>query len=301
MLTHVVQGHFFQLGNGRSAYWRLQYLLAFVGAWLLVPVTIWWFWFRYMPIGDVRGTIVHHMAIAGVIWFGVNTYSLMYLSFQNPSALGKASTPMRVLFRWNRCASIRWPLAILLIIAAVYGCHRLREFAFMERPAWARLDLSYAELSQKLPGCDDTQVDRDKMLRTVRGADLEGRDFKNAKLQGAFLVGANLPGADFQDASLLEADLRGALLHKADLRGALLGEADLRGADLKDVNLQCADLRGIDEKHPTDLGTAKNLTREQVDQACCNEWTKLPAGLSKDRCSKNCRDVDIQRRKSQVR
>ncbi len=72
-----------------------------------------------------------------------------------------------------------------------------------------------------------------------------------------------IPGlkkADLRGANLQEADLHCANLQKADLRGATLTKANLRGANLTDV---------------------KNFTQAQLNQACVNEHTKLPKGLTR--------------------
>jgi Pentapeptide repeats (8 copies) len=93
----------------------------------------------------------------------------------------------------------------------------------------------------------------------IRGANLSIADLSHANLNGADLRGADLGIADLSHADLHGADLRGADLRVADLRDAYLGKADLRGANLNEV---------------------KNLTQEQLDEACANGDTKLPKGLT---------------------
>jgi pentapeptide repeat protein len=90
-------------------------------------------------------------------------------------------------------------------------------------------------------------------------ADLQGADLFGASLQNAYLFGANLQGA-----TLAVANLQGATLFVANLQGASLRGASLRGADLRGANLQ-----GV-----------RHLTQEQVNQACGDEHTKLPVGLT---------------------
>ncbi len=114
-------------------------------------------------------------------------------------------------------------------------------------------------------------------------ANLQGADLFNANLQGADLGGANLQGAylwhaDLQGADLRVANLQGANLFGANLQEAKLGGANLQGANLWGANLQGADLRVADLTNTTDL------TQEQLDQACGNEETKLPPGLTVKPC-----------------
>ncbi len=80
--------------------------------------------------------------------------------------------------------------------------------------------------------------------------------------------------ADLSRADLREADLQGAFLTGAKLQGADLFCANLQGADLAGANLQGANLRSAN------LTNAKSLTREQLDEACGDDETKLPDYLA---------------------
>jgi uncharacterized protein YjbI with pentapeptide repeats len=82
------------------------------------------------------------------------------------------------------------------------------------------------------------------------------------------LVHANLSGQ-----WLPKSDLKEAKLDLAKLSGSTLTGANLRGADLFGANLSDADLREADLTDVTNL-----------DQACGNEKTKLPEGLTIKPC-----------------
>ena len=92
-------------------------------------------------------------------------------------------------------------------------------------------------------------------------------------MRNAYALWANFHGANLIFADLREANFRRVNLQEADLRGA-----NLQGADLFKANLQGADLRG-EPRYETKLMGAKNLTQEQVNTACVNEYTQLPEGL----------------------
>jgi uncharacterized protein YjbI with pentapeptide repeats len=64
-------------------------------------------------------------------------------------------------------------------------------------------------------------------------------------------------------------------LQRVDLPEINLRKADLRKANLRGVNLQETNLQGTDLRE-TDLTEAKNLTQDQVQTACGDEYTKLP-------------------------
>jgi hypothetical protein len=82
---------------------------------------------------------------------------------------------------------------------------------------------------------------------------------------------------------LFHANLSDRVLHWEDFRGANLSGANLSGADLFGVNLSGADLMGADLRR-ANLSGARNLTQEQLDQACGSADTELPKGLDLPLC-----------------
>jgi uncharacterized protein YjbI with pentapeptide repeats len=100
----------------------------------------------------------------------------------------------------------------------------------------------------------------------LREANLENANLTMANLQEAYLTstklgGARLNQADFSLAILTDADLRKSDLSGADLRGAIL-----RGADLTGANLQDANLRGAVGVTASQICSATNLARIQLDE-----------------------------------
>ncbi len=85
---------------------------------------------------------------------------------------------------------------------------------------------------------------------------------------------ANLSRTDLQGVNLYGANLQEAVLIDAKLQGADLGSAKLQGANLEGASLQGTYLGGAD------LTQAKNLTREQLDEASGDDKTKLPDDLA---------------------
>ncbi len=108
----------------------------------------------------------------------------------------------------------------------------------------------------------------------LAGADLSNQCVKKG----------NLEGADFDAAKLVLmcmsfADFRGATFRGTDLSGANLAHADLNGADLTGAEMAITSIKG------TDLTHAKGLTQHQLDQACGDADTKVPAGMKVRVCS----------------
>jgi uncharacterized protein YjbI with pentapeptide repeats len=140
----------------------------------------------------------------------------------------------------------------------------------------------------------------------LSGANLSGANLLGANLSGASLTGAklsrvDLTGADLTGANLGLADLNGAYLSSANLSGANLSGANLRGADLSGANLRSANLRDANFSVAylirADLTGAKNLTQTQLNEACGNNETRLPEGLS----LKPCPPITIPPQAPQVR
>ena len=75
------------------------------------------------------------------------------------------------------------------------------------------------------------------------------------------------------------ANFSNATFLKTDLSGANLAHADLDGADLSGAVLTITSLKG------TDLTKARGLTQGQLDTACGDAQTRVPAGLKVHLCT----------------
>jgi hypothetical protein len=81
------------------------------------------------------------------------------------------------------------------------------------------------------------------------------------------------------EVSLAETDLHGLVLDGFDLENTNLRQAHLEGATLRNTSLKNAFLLGT---HLEDALVASwDLTQDQIDDACGNAGTKLPASLKK--------------------
>ncbi len=98
----------------------------------------------------------------------------------------------------------------------------------------------------------------------LKDLDLQGLDFEGSNLAGAEMERANLSQVDFEDADLTGADLKGAILSGASFEGTQMAHADLDHADFRGV----------------DLSRALGLTQAQLDRACLNATTRVPAGFN---------------------
>jgi uncharacterized protein YjbI with pentapeptide repeats len=166
----------------------------------------------------------------------------------------------------------------------------------------------------KLAGADFTATDLRNAL--LHGAGLEKARLVRAMLSGASanktnfarveayrtdFSGMKATEASFESAELQRSNFRDAKLNKANFTKADLGRSDFQGADIGGsrfalANLSRADFRGAVFSAPVDFGraffflarledadlsAATGLSQWQLDQACGNDGTKLPDGLTK--------------------
>ena len=87
------------------------------------------------------------------------------------------------------------------------------------------------------------------------------------------MTNANLEKAEFPRATLEQATLKGANLTGSDLARTIFAKAKVEGAKFTNARMFRARLEGID------LSSAQGLTQPQLDSACGDSLTKLPAGL----------------------
>lgn len=136
--------------------------------------------------------------------------------------------------------------------------------AHMDSSVIRRANLDSTVLrSASLNGCnlyDASLYGADLTSASLQGANLIKADMQKARLVLAKLQGANLTGANLQEAEMTFAGLQGANLMDTDLQGANFSMAKLHKADLSSANLK----------------NAKDLTIEQLDEACGDSLTILP-------------------------
>lgn len=108
---------------------------------------------------------------------------------------------------------------------------------------------------------------------------LAGADLTNTCVKRGNVQGANFDGANAVLMCMSYADFRGASFRNTDLAGANLAHANVDNADFTGADLSITSIKG------TDLSRALGLTQAQLDRACADSETKVPAGLKAKTCS----------------
>jgi uncharacterized protein YjbI with pentapeptide repeats len=128
-------------------------------------------------------------------------------------------------------------------------------------------------------GCDLFQISlayQSVAGRNFAGARIRQADFSLATADRTRFHGANLSLTNFFGARLSSADLSEANLEGTTFVGAYLGGAHMNGAVLTGANFSGAELE-----------SASGLTQAQLNTACGDETTTLPAGMTIPGCSNN--------------
>ena len=108
----------------------------------------------------------------------------------------------------------------------------------------------------------------------------EGASFASAELQRSSFNGAKLSGANFAKAELGRASFTKAVLTGTTFSLANLSRADLRDATLEGPVAFDRAFMFLTRIEGLDLSSATGLEQAQVDLACGDAKTRLPAGLS---------------------
>ena len=105
------------------------------------------------------------------------------------------------------------------------------------------------------------------------GCNLKGADLSNTCVKEHNLTGANFDGANATLMCMSFANFTNVTFRGTELSGANLAGAKMDGADLTGAKTSITSFLG------TDLRKTKGLTQAQLDVACSDSETKLPAGL----------------------
>ena len=268
-LMGLVRRHFRWQGESRSAMTAFETVLSTVLAYWIVPVTFFFFWLRYLPRQDFRGTLLHvflmtlSVATATCVPFVVSR-----VLRPGDIRLPKSKNILRMILGTTRAALATGCILFVISLGVNRGLPADRAAAAGESPSdprrWAATvfqsvgyrpyaDLTEAALSTP-PPAGETWTD--ETVEGIAGARLNQMNLRFARGYRAFLINAKLWRANLEGAYLSEADLRGANLREALLRSAIFDRAQLAHAILVSsnatgTNFSAADLRFADLSYGT--------------------------------------------------
>lgn len=143
------------------------------------------------------------------------------------------------------------------------------------------------------------QAERDAVAGRVRGGascaacdlfqidlayqNVSGRNFAGSRIRQADLTIAIADRTDFSGANLSLTNMFGLRATRANFTGANLSETSMVGAHLGGARMTGAVLTGANLSG-AELVDAVGLTQEQLNTACGDGTTTLPAGMTISRC-----------------
>ncbi len=162
------------------------------------------------------------------------------------------------------------PLKLILAAAAVLT---------LAGPALAQnaVQIDRATSGADCPHCNLFQA-------SFANAEIKGRNFAGARLRQADFSAAVMNHSNFAGADLRDVNAYGAVFSSASFAGADLTHASFVGTWLQNANFSGARLIGANFSG-ADMDHARGLTQRQLDAACGDVATTLPAGLHLRPCA----------------
>jgi uncharacterized protein YjbI with pentapeptide repeats len=258
-LMGLVRRHFRWQGESRSAMTAFETVLSTVLAYWIVPVTLFFFWLRYLPRQDFRGTLLHvfvmtvSVATATCVPFVVSR-----VLRPGDIRIPKSKNILRMILGTTRAALATGCILFVISLGVNRGLPSDRTAAASESPSdprrWAAMvfqsvgyrpyaDLTEATLSTPPPRGEEWT---DETVHQISGAHLNQMNLRYARGYRAFLINAKLWRANLEGVYLSEADLRGSNLRETLLRNAILDRAQLAHAVLVSANATGANFAAAD-------------------------------------------------------
>jgi uncharacterized protein YjbI with pentapeptide repeats len=261
-LMALVRRHFRWMRDSRSPQAILETVVAAVLAYWVAPVTLFFFWLRYLARQDMRGTLLHVLLIALAVAAASCLPTIVARVLRPGDLHRKSKTILPVVLSTLKVTLLAGSLLLALSFGVIRGMPADSsigpEMSSSDIRRWAAQGLQfvgyrpYADVTEAsfspLPARGDWSDDG---IAAIHGVRLNQMNLRYARGYHTFWVNARLWRANLEGAYLSEADLRGANLREARLHNAVLdriqaGRAVFVSADARSINMTAADLRGAD-------------------------------------------------------
>ncbi|MGO9571155.1 MAG: pentapeptide repeat-containing protein [Desulfomonilaceae bacterium] len=269
LFVSVARWHVPIIREHRTPFPWIQYQVAVLSAWILVPATLFSFWLKYLRQHDWIGTMFHTVLLVLVIGFATYSRHLAVLTLEWSDESEDTTEKTEVSHEWRHLWGLVWTR--LLVVAGVCIClfvfasyyssedrHSSDSYSGVRHSLgkWMFATLDNESISLKPDDWRGGVEATDDQLKRVRGPILRGINLRNASMQHVFLVNVDLTEAKIDGAYLLGADLRRSWLSGACLNGAILRNAKLSGAQLDNAQLDRASLKSAKLNQNTSLSGA---------------------------------------------
>jgi uncharacterized protein YjbI with pentapeptide repeats len=268
-LMGLVRRHFRWQNDTKSAMTTFETILSTVLAYWIVPATMLFFWVRYLPKQDFRGTLLHVLLITLSVAMATSVpFVVSRVLRPGDLRLPKPKNSIRMVLGTMRAALATGCLLFLFSFGVNRGLPFDHGTSGGESPAdvkrWASMvfqSVGYRPYAEMTEAALSTPPPRgtewtEETVEGITGAHLNQMNLRFARGYRAFLINAKLWRANLDGAYLSEADLRGANLREALLRSAVLDRAQAAhavfvSAKATGANFSAADLRFADLSYGT--------------------------------------------------
>jgi uncharacterized protein YjbI with pentapeptide repeats len=268
-LMGLVRRHFRWQGDTKSAMTAFETVLSTALAYWIVPATMLFFWLRYLPRQDFRGTLLHVLLITlSVATATCVPFVVSRVLRPGDIRLPKSKNIIRMILGTTRAALATGCILFLFSLGVNRGLPFDRSTSADESPAdvkrWASMVFQsvgyrpYADVTEAALSTPPPQGEAwtEETVEGIAGARLNQMNLRFARGYRAFLINAKLWRANLEGAYLSEADLRGSNLREALLRSAILDRAQaahavLVSANATGANFSAADMRFVDLSYGT--------------------------------------------------
>jgi uncharacterized protein YjbI with pentapeptide repeats len=269
----LLRSHFRWMNQNAPSTRLIEKVLSLLMAYWLVPVTLVFFWMRYLTLQEIHGTILQELLIVAATCGALYSTTKAGQPPEKWVTVGKAVKRRFARFRKPSLVSVAIGLCAFLTLLSAgttkgvpHDPSRAPQFGPANIRRWTPdlfwlVDFDpYANLTESVISTKPSDwTGTDEQVPYVKGAHLNNTNFRYAQGYGVFLVNAHLRRADFEGAFLSEADLRGADLSQSNLRlvnmdRAAANHANLDRADLDGSNLTRIDLRGANLSYSSLVG-----------------------------------------------
>ncbi|WP_299395404.1 pentapeptide repeat-containing protein [Pelagibius sp.] len=198
-----------------------------------------------------------------------------------PLAEAACADPPRAGVDWTKCEKRRLNLTGQDLSNGRFGYTDFSR-SDLKSVRFVKADLSEAEFSKaRLEGADLSEA---RMIKT----NADRANFRKARLVGvdmtkAEMARADFTGADFSGAVMVKVEFGRSILSDANMEGADLSRAEIARAIFKGARLAGSNFSGaytyLTRFEGADLSEITGLEQHQLDVACGDDATVLPAGL----------------------
>src|SRR5438445_1153714 len=268
-LMGLVRRHFRWQGEPKSAMTMFETVLSTVLAYWIVPATMLFFWLRYLPRQDFRGTLLHVFLITLSVATATSVpFVVSRVLRPGDIRLPKSKNIIRMILGTTRAALACGLILFLFSLGVNRGLPFDHGTSGGESPAdvrrWASMVFQsvgyrpYADVTEAALSTPPRRGEAwtDETVEGIAGAKLNQMTLRFARRYRSFLINAKLWRANLDGVYLSEADLRGANLREALLRSAILDRAQvahavLVSANATGANFAAADMRFVDLSYGT--------------------------------------------------